>query len=64
MGARRLVSLVPSLSEARGAAFAEPERALVAGCGLPRPAWPAEAAEVWRAVRPAALVGGRHPTGG
>ncbi|WP_059008520.1 helical backbone metal receptor [Streptomyces specialis] len=33
-------------------AFTELERVLVAGCGLARPAWLAEAEEAWAAVRP------------
>lgn len=46
-GLRVLVTEVRTLEQA----FTELERVLVAGCGLERPAWLAEAEEAWRDVR-------------
>ncbi|MFC5723194.1 helical backbone metal receptor [Streptomyces gamaensis] len=46
-GLRVLVTEVRSLEQA----FTELERVLVAGCGLERPGWLAEAREAWRDVR-------------
>jgi hypothetical protein len=47
-GIEVLVTEVRTLPQA----FAELDRVLTAGCGLPRPAWLAEAEAVWSAVRP------------
>jgi hypothetical protein len=47
-GIEVLVTEVRTLPQA----FAELDRVLTAGCGLPRPAWLDEAEAVWNAVRP------------
>ncbi|MCQ4043448.1 helical backbone metal receptor [Streptantibioticus rubrisoli] len=47
-GLRVLVTEVRTLEQA----FSELRRVLVDGCGLPSPAWLAEAEAVWRRVRP------------
>ncbi|MBN3930096.1 ABC transporter substrate-binding protein [Streptomyces verrucosisporus] len=49
-GAEVLVTEIRTLPQA----FAELDRVLTAGCGLPRPAWLDEAEDAWSALRPVA----------
>ncbi|MFF7730256.1 helical backbone metal receptor [Streptomyces sp. NPDC008001] len=53
LGALRAAGLDVLVTEVRTLpqAFAELERVLVRGCGLPRPAWLADAEDAWRGVR-------------